>query len=194
MHFREQDWNRQSAQFRNTVSHKEVGMHNKYWIGGLSMALLVWSLVFPYPVSTLAQESPEGSMGRHGMMGKEKGPGKMGMHGEMDKTDKMADMHQRHAQMEAMHKAHLQELQQQLSALHEHTATLDSITDQQQLLTELKKHQHMTDALLGTMVEQRKKMHAHMQARHKQMQSQMGESQQTEEEASAEHETHHEGE
>jgi hypothetical protein len=146
------------------------------------MALFAWSLVFSHPVSTLAQESPEGSMGMHGMRGKEKGPGMRG------------DMHKRHAQMEAMHTEHLQELQQQLSALRAHTATLDSITDQQQLLTEIKKHQLMTDALLGTMVEQRKTMHMHMQARHKRMQSQMGESQQTEEDASAGHEAHHEGE
>lgn len=172
-------------------------MQSRDWIGGISMAVFVCGLVLTQPVLSAAQESPEGSMGMHGKMdkmgmhdkmGKEKGPGKM------DRTGKMADMRERHARRKAMHKEHLQELQQQLSALRAHTTTLDSITDQQQLLTELKKHQHMTDALLSTMVEQREKMHAHMQARHKQMQSQMGESQQTEEDASAEHETHHEGE
>jgi TolA-binding protein len=160
-------------------------MQHRYWIGGLSMALFAWSLVFSHPVSVFAQDSPEGSMGMHGKMdkmGKEKGPGMRG------------DMHKRHAQMEAMHTEQLQELQQQLSALRAHTTALDSITDQQQLLTEMKKHQHMTDTLLDTMVEERKKMHVHMQARHKRMQSQMGESPQTEEGASGEHEVHPEGE
>lgn len=160
-------------------------MYNRYRIGSLSIALFVWSLVLTPPVSILAQESPEGSMGMHGKMGKEKGPGKM---------DKRGDMHKRHAHMKAMHTEQLQELQQQLSALRAHTTTLDSITDQQQLLTELKKHQHMTDTLLDTMVEQRKKMHLHMQARHKRMQSHRGESPQTEEDASAGHEAHPEGE
>jgi hypothetical protein len=115
----------------------------------------------------------------------------MGMHGKMDK---MADMHKRHAQMEAMHTEQLQELQQQLSALRTHTATLDSMTDQQQLLSEMKKHQHMTDALLETIVEQRKTMHVHMQAHHKRMRSHRGDSPQTEEGTTGEHEAHQEGE
>ncbi len=60
-------------------------------------------------------------------------------------------------------------------------------------LGEMKKHQQMTDELLGTMLEQREKMHAQMKARHEQMQSQMGKPQQTEKQAPEGHEAPHEG-
>ena len=84
-------------------------------------------------------------------------------------------MHKKHEQMMTKRKAMLAELQQQLAAPHEHTQTLEGVTDQQQVLTELKKHQHMTDALLATMVEQWVKRHEAMQAHHEKMKEKMGE-------------------
>ena len=50
---------------------------------------------------------------------------------------------------------------------------MEGISDEKQLLEEMKKHQQMTDTLLGTMLEQREKMHAQMKAHHEQMRSRM---------------------
>jgi hypothetical protein len=69
-----------------------------------------------------------------------------------------------HPQMEAMCREMDTELQQQLTALREHTQTMATITDNQQLVEEMKKHQQSTDALLGALIEQRQKMHAMMHA------------------------------
>jgi hypothetical protein len=91
---------------------------------------------------------------------------------------------------------------------------MEGITDETQLLTEMKKHQQMTDALLGAMVEQRQKMHARMKEHHSQMRSRMekgqqtaeqtpgccdgggapASAQQTEEKESEAHKAHHNGE
>jgi hypothetical protein len=105
------------------------------------------------------QEGSGGHMGMRGMMGKH--PGMMG------------DVQKMHEQMEKMHQEMSQELQKQMTALREHAKEMEGISDEKQLLAEMKKHQHMTDALLGTMLEQREKMHAQMQKRHEQMRSRM---------------------
>jgi len=80
--------------------------------------------------------------------------------------------------MEAMHEEMTQKLQQQLTALREHAKLIDGVSDQTQLLTEMKKHQQMTDALLGTMIEHHQKMHTAMQEHHTHMQSTMSHEQQ----------------
>jgi hypothetical protein len=106
----------------------------------------------------------------------------------------MGNMHKMHEQMEKMHQEMGQELQKQMTALREHTKVMEGINDEKQLLGEMKKHQQMTDALLGTMLEQREKMHAQMQKRHEQMRSRMGKKQPMEgsgTEPSEEHEQHH---
>jgi hypothetical protein len=74
-----------------------------------------------------------------------------------------------------MHEAASQELQKQMTALREHAKTMDGITDEKQLLMELKKHQLLTDTFLGTMLEQKEKMRAAMKEHHKQMHEQMHE-------------------
>ena len=94
------------------------------------------------------------------------------MHGMHGMT---GDMHKKHEQMMTKRQAMLAELQQQLAALQEHTQTLEGVTDQQQVLTELKKHQQMTDALLATLIEQRVKRHEAMQAHREKMKEKMGE-------------------
>ncbi|MBI3756815.1 MAG: hypothetical protein HY267_02455 [Deltaproteobacteria bacterium] len=71
----------------------------------------------------------------------------------------MREMHER---MEAMHKEMNTELQQRLTALREHSQAMAKITDTQQLVAEMKKHQQFTDALLGAMIEQHQRMHAIM--------------------------------
>lgn len=173
-------------------------MTNKYLLNSIGTALLVGSLVLFHPIPTTAQEtSPgqkaqEGSMSMCCMMGKEKESGSMGMQGMKGMQPGMrAEMQKMHEQMEAMHQEMTQELQKQLTALREHAKAMEGITDEEQMLTEMKKHQQMTDDLLGTMVEQREQMHARMKERHERMRSQMGKTQQTEQQESEEHEAHH---
>lgn len=142
----------------------------------VGVTLLACGIVFSHPALTTAQETPQEKPAQPRMTDKEEGPGMQGMHSMMGKgkgSGMMARMHEMHEQMEIMHREMMEELQKQLTALREHSKTLDGINDGKQLLTELKKHQQMTDELLGTMVEQRAKMQAHMQAHREQMQEQM---------------------
>lgn len=162
-------------------------MKNTALVKTIGTSLMVGGMMLAHPFSLAAQEvtqaqqeKPAGKMGMHGMMGKEH---MMGMRPEMQKM---------HEHMEKMHQEMTQELQKQLTALREHAKALEGISDEKQLLGEMKKHQQMTDTLLGTMLEQREKMHAQMKARHEQMRSQMGKKQQTEKEEPAGHEAHHE--
>jgi hypothetical protein len=48
------------------------------------------------------------------------------------------------------------------------------ITDTQQLVAEMKKHQQLSDELLGTLIEQRQRMHARMHEHHKHGHQHMG--------------------
>jgi len=148
---------------------------------------MVCGMILTYPFSTAAQETapapqekPTGETGMQGMM----------RHGHM-MMGGMSEMQQRHEQMEKMHGEMTQELQKQLTALQEHTKAMEGMSDEKQLLEEMKKHQQMTDTLLGTMLEQREKMHAQMQVHHEQRRSRMGKAQQPEKKAPEGHQTHH---
>lgn len=149
---------------------------------GVGLAISGLLLVSPLPL--LAQESSQGQMGHKGMQG---------MMGKGKSQGMMAEMQQRHEQMEKMHREMQAELQKQMTVIREHAKAMDGITDEKQLLTEMKKHQQMTDTFLGTMLEQREKMHAQMQKRHEQMRGQMGKKQPMEGSGttpSGEHEQH----
>jgi len=117
-----------------------------------------------------------------------------GMTGHEHRPGMRAEMRKMHEHMETMHQEMTQELQKQLTALREHTKAMDGINDEKQLLTEMKKHEQMTDDLLGTMIEQHEKMHAQMTEHHQQMQSRTGKKPETEQQEPEGHETHHEGE
>jgi hypothetical protein len=165
---------------------QEVHVKSTTLVKTIGTGLMVYGLVLVHPFSAVAQESPPAQQ--------EKPAGKMGMQGGMmgqghRMMGMMPEMQQMHEQMEKMHQETQQELQQQLTALREHTKAMEGVSDTKELLTEMKKHQQMTDALLGTMIEQREKMHARMQAHHEQMRSRMSKKQEPEE-----HETHHEKE
>lgn len=120
-----------------------------------------------------------------------------GMHGGMEhgkRSGMRAKMRQHHEEMEKLHQEMSQELEKQMTALREHTKTMDGITDEKQLLTELKKHQQMSDTLLSTMLEQREKLHMQMKKRHERMHGRRGKTQSSEgsgPELSGEHEQHH---
>lgn len=94
-----------------------------------------------------------------------------GMKGGMGmmSPEKMAEMKKMHEQMEAMHEEMEKKLQQQLADLRAHAKKMESLTEEKELLTEMKKHQQMTDELLGSMVEYHEKMHAGMKEHHKHM-------------------------
>ena len=164
-------------------------MRSSTLVRTIGASLLSCGMVFAHPFPAVAQETtpaPQeksaGTMGKPAMMGKEHGAGMM------------ARMHQHHEQMEKMYQEMTQELQKQMTALREHAKAMEGITDEKQLLTEMKKHQQMTDGLLGTMLEQREKMHTQMQTRHERMRSRMGKEQPAEgsgTEQSGEHEQHH---
>jgi hypothetical protein len=144
-------------------------------IKALGTGLMVCGMILTCPLFATAQEAtpapqekPAGEMGMHGMMG----------HGH--KSGNMAEMQKMHDQMEKMHEEMSQELQKQMTALREHSKAMEGISDEKQLLTELKKHQQMTDTFLATMLEQHEKMHAQMKAHHEQMRSHMGKTQSAE--------------
>lgn len=176
-------------------------MKNQIRMYSIVFSLVVSGLLLlPLP-GAVAQETAseqaaqEGSMSMHGMTGQ-------------DKPKSMMPCMHKHSQMMAKRQEMLTALQQQMTALREHTTAMETITDHTALLTEMKKHQHMSDALLGTMIEQRVKMHESMQAHHGQMREHMekkGQSEaqkpgccgnaeasaEQEENASQDHEAHH---
>jgi hypothetical protein len=136
---------------------------------------MVGVLLLAHPFFTAAQDTtpaprgkPAGEMEMPGMMRHEHGPGMMG------------DMQKMHEQHEKMHQEMTQELQKKMTALRDHTKAMEGMSDDKLLLTEMKKHQQMTDDLLGTMVEQREKMQAQMKAHHEQMRGKMGKTKQPE--------------
>jgi hypothetical protein len=136
-------------------------------IGGIGAALIVCGTMFFGSVPVLAQ----GKMG-----GMEEGSGMMGMPGMRGKEQRqsmMAEMQRMHEQMGAMRQEMAQELQKQMTALREHTKAMEGITDEKQLMGEMKKHLQMTDEVLETMLEQREKMHANMKEHREQMRSRM---------------------
>lgn len=150
----------------------------------IGASLVIGGLLFLSPLPLSAQEVPQdqqGHMGRHGTT-KQRDPAKM------------AEWRQHREQMEKMRMEMRQELEKQMTALREHTKVMDGVTEEKQLLTEMKKHQQMTDTLLGTMIEQREKMQAQMQKRHGHGHRGMGKGQPSEGSGAApaaEHEHHH---
>ena len=151
----------------------------------LGTSLLICGMFLTAPFAgaqeaTPAQpEKPAPKMGMQGMMG----------HGHM--AGMMPEMQKMHEQMEKMHQEMSQELQKQMTALREHSKAMEGISDEKQLLSELKKHEQMTDTLLSTMIEQHEKMHAQMKERHEQMRGHTGKTQQPEKQESEGHEAHH---
>jgi len=139
---------------------------------GIVTGGLVTAGAFPLPAQeTAPQQKGAGEPAqKHGMMG---------------------DRHKHHEQMEQMHREMSQELQQQLTALREHTKMMEGVSDEKQVLTEMKKHLQMTDTLLGTMLEQREKMHAMMQEHHESMHGTRTPSPQSNPSLPPGHEAHH---
>jgi len=157
-------------------------------IKAIGKSLIVCGMILAHPFAPAAQEAPTAPQ--------EKPSGETGMPGMMrhgHRPGMMAEMQKMRAQMEAMHQEMAEALHKQLTALRAHAKAMEGISDEKQLLTELKKHQQMTDELLGTMIEQQEKMHAQMAERYKQMQKQMGKKPGTEKQEPEEHETQPEG-
>ena len=155
-------------------------------LGRSGLSILTCGLFLFFPLVLTAQESSQEQHTQPGAMDKPEGSmmgrpeGSMSGTGDRRKgASRRAAMQQRHAEMEKVQQEMLQDLQTQLAAIREHTKMMESITDEKQLLTEMKKHQQMTDALLGTMVEQREKMFTRMKEHHKHMHKRMERRQQS---------------
>jgi hypothetical protein len=141
-------------------------------------SVLLYGAVTFHPVVVGAQEAEQKDM--PGMAGHE--PMQGGRRGNPETRAQMQKMHQ---EMQA-------ELQKQLTALQAHAKAMDGITDEKQLLAEMKKHQQMTDTYLSTMLDQQEKMHAQRKAHHEQMHGHRGAMHETEKPAPEGHEGHHE--
>jgi hypothetical protein len=127
----------------------------------LCRGLLVCSLVLMFPFSLSAQETSQQSEPPAPAAEKAETTGKASPRHMM-----RGHMQERHEQMEAMHKEMDEELQKQVTALRTHAQTMTGITDTQQLVAEMKRHQQLSDELLGTLVEQRRRMHTMMHEHH----------------------------
>lgn len=130
------------------------------FISGLRRGLLICSFALILPLSLNAQESAQQpdspAKGTEGVEAPDKAPPH---HGK-------GHRHERHEQMEAMHREMDEELQRQMTTLRAHSQTMASITDTQQLVAALQKHQQLSDEVLGTLIEQRHRMHARMHEHH----------------------------
>lgn len=129
------------------------------FISGLRRGLLICSLVLMLPLTLRAQETaqqPESpAKGTEQAAPPDRAP-----------SQHMRHMHERHEHMAAMHQEMDAELQRQMTALRTHAQTMSSVTDTQQLVVEMKKHQQLSDELLNTMIEQRHRMHTRRHEHH----------------------------
>lgn len=137
-------------------------LRNTAFIPGLRRGLLICNLILILPFTLSAQETaqqPESPA---------KGAEEAETTGKASPHHRKGHMRERHEQMEAMHKEMDEELQRQMTALRVHAQTMSSVTDTQQLVAEMKKHQQLSDELLSTLIEQRQRMHTRMHEHHKQ--------------------------
>ncbi len=143
-------------------------MQYRTWVTCMSMSVVLSGMLLAAPLAVRAQErAPAQSKEESCPMCQKH------MHKKSTGGDERAERRQMHEQMEAMHREMTRELQQQLTTIRDHSKAMEGVSDQTQLLGEMKKHQQLTDTLLGTMIEQHQKMHATMQEHHKHMHSAM---------------------
>jgi Flp pilus assembly protein TadD len=131
------------------------------FIPGLRRGLLICSLVLALPFSLSAQETAQQPEPPTKGAEQAETPDKASPHHGKE------HMHEKHEQMATMHKEMNEELQRQMTTLRAHTQTMSGITDTQQLVAEIKKHQQLSDDLLNTLIEQRQRMHSMMHEHHK---------------------------
>jgi hypothetical protein len=136
-------------------------MKNRLFNKRMAASLTASGFLLLTPLGITAQEETRQQEGSGGHMGMRH------MMGEHHKTGMMAGMQQHHEQMEKMQQEMTQELETQITALREHAKMMDGLTDEKQLLGEMKKHQQLSDAVLETLLKQRKQMHEQMRERMK---------------------------
>lgn len=122
--------------------------------------LLICSLLLTFPFSLRAQETAQPPAPSAQGAEQTEPPDTAPPHHEK------GHMRERHEQMEAMHKEMDAELQRRLTTLRAHAQTMASTTDTQLLLAAMQKHQQLSDELLGTLIEQRQRMHTRMHEHH----------------------------
>jgi iron-sulfur cluster repair protein YtfE (RIC family) len=107
--------------------------------------------------------------------------------GQERPADLVNELQQRYRARKQLRREFLQTLQQQMTTLHEHAAAMEGISDERQLLREMRKHMQMTDAVLGTLVEQRAAREAQKSIHGEQPGQQLGQPRQTEQSEPKEH-------
>jgi hypothetical protein len=126
------------------------------FIPGLYRGLLLCSLILGLPFSLSAQETAQQPVPPAQGAEQAETPDKASPH------HRKGHHHERHEQMEAMHQEMDAEVQRQMTTLRAHAQTMSSITDTQMLVAAMQKHQQLSDELLGTLIEQRQRMHTRM--------------------------------
>jgi hypothetical protein len=130
------------------------------FIPGLRRGLLISSLVLSLPLALNAQEAAQ-----------QPSPPAQGTE-QAEPTGKAPSHHgkghmrEKHEQIAAMHQEMDAEVQRRMTTLRAHAQTMSSITDTQLLVAALQKHQQLSDELLGTLIEQRQRMHGKMHEHH----------------------------
>lgn len=117
-----------------------------------SLGFALFGMLLSQPLVSLAQEAPMMPGGQMGASGAPNAEGKEKFRNMMN------EMQQRRQQMEQERQAALQELRRQVVTLQAHTKTMATMTDEKQLMAEMKKHQQLSDTLLNALVEQHEKM------------------------------------
>ncbi len=160
-------------------------MNRATWTYRRCKCLIICGILLARPFSLLAQETIQQQQ--------EEQPGKMstpGVRGPGLPLDTATEMQKMHKQMKKMRQEMTQELQKQMTALRAHAQAMEGISDEKQLLAEMKKHLQMIDEFLGTMVEQRATLDAGRKERHEQIWNRLGKTHQIEKNEPEEHEGH----
>src|SRR5262245_55601540 len=155
----------------------------------LPARVMVWALLLSHPYSLAAQDTPgkpsEGQPTRRNMR-----EGR----GQKQLSDLITELQQKHHARKQLHQEMTRALQQQMAALREHAKVLEGISDEKQLVEELKKHFQLTDAVLNTMVEYSARLEGDRNERGEDQGSQCGMTPPAEKPALEGHTTHPAGE
>jgi hypothetical protein len=145
----------------------------------MHISVLLCGMICAHPFPVGAQGPPHQEQAEKG--------GTQERQGEERPEDLVNELQQRYRARKQLRREFLQTLQQQMTALHEHATVMEGISDERRLLREMKKHMQMTDAVLGTLVEQRAAREAQKSIHGEQPGRQPGRPRQTEQSEPKEH-------
>jgi hypothetical protein len=177
------EWTEKNEDPGNTS--QEIHMKQATPVKRLQVSMMVWGIILAHPFSLAAQEAVQK---QHAEQPENLNTQEKKRQGRP--VDIVTEMRQMRKERKEMRQKMTQALQQQVTALREHTKAMEEISDEKRLLVEMKKHLQMTDAVLGTMVEQRATLDAAQKEHRARTWSHMGKNPQTEKNVPEEYETH----